>query len=370
MDTAGKVSICVPVYNTGNYLARCIESLRSQSYPDLEIILTDDGSTDGSGAVCDRYAALDPRITVIHQPNGGEASARNAALSAASGEYVMFCDSDDEYLPDAVRLLAGAALAENAGLVLGGYLERTGDTERFATGHLRRYSPRTLAQEQLDGQCPYGIGYIASTVNGKLFRRELLREHAIRFDERFVIGNDSVLMCEYLQYAERICDVFAPVYVYYKFDPAERQQGMSFVYPDAVFHSAYVAGGLLELARPDQSRREQLVTERYRAFAAGCVYASANREHLPRGGLLPYLEAFCREGTLPWEGAELCLKGACASRGAEAAAVRRFSRLLVRRDYRGAERLLGLLGRVKRVRPYEEGARVRRMIRLEGERQA
>lgn len=367
MGITGKVSICVPIYNTERYLARCIESLTSQSYQDLEIILVDDGSTDSSGAICDEYAGRDPRIVAIHQPNGGEASARNAGLSAATGEYMMFCDSDDEYLSDAVRLMVDAIVEENADLVLGGYLERTGNLERFATGHLRRYSPQELMREKLSDQCPYGIGYIVSTVNGKLFRRELLSEHSIRFDGRFVIGNDTVLMCEYLKYAKLIYDMFAPVYVYYKFDPKERQQGMSWIYPDAVFHSIYVADKMIELAELDEPERERLIAEHYGVFIAGCVYASVNAHYLRGGALYPYLATFCTTVNLIQEGAKLCLKGVCAGKGTRAAATRLLSRFLVHNRYREAEKIMRLLGKIRRVKPYQ-GPGVRQMICLDGEK--
>ena len=89
------VSVIVPVYNVEAYLARCVASLRGQTYPDLEIILVDDGSADGSGLLCDSFAREDPRIRVIHQPNAGVSAARNAGLEAASGSYVCFVDGDD-----------------------------------------------------------------------------------------------------------------------------------------------------------------------------------------------------------------------------------------------------------------------------------
>lgn len=89
------VSIIVPIYNIEEYLPRCIESIRNQSYSNLELILVDDGSTDGSGLICDKYAKEDKRIRVIHKENGGSSSARNAGIRQAKGEYLGFVDSDD-----------------------------------------------------------------------------------------------------------------------------------------------------------------------------------------------------------------------------------------------------------------------------------
>ena len=89
------ITVIVPVYNILEYLPRCVHSITAQTYQNLEIILVDDGSTDGTGALCDELAAEDRRIRVYHKENGGSSSARNLALKHASGEYVGFVDSDD-----------------------------------------------------------------------------------------------------------------------------------------------------------------------------------------------------------------------------------------------------------------------------------
>ena len=89
------LSIIVPVYNTEPYLCRCIDSVINQTYRNLEIILVDDGSADGSGRICDAYAETDARVRVIHQKNGGQANARCAGIEVAKGKYLGFVDSDD-----------------------------------------------------------------------------------------------------------------------------------------------------------------------------------------------------------------------------------------------------------------------------------
>lgn len=99
------ISVIVPVHNVGRYLWRCLQSIKNQTYSCLEIILVDDGSTDGSGLACDEYVATDSRARVIHQPNMGLWAARNMGQDVASGEYVFFPDADDFFHPDTVRLL-------------------------------------------------------------------------------------------------------------------------------------------------------------------------------------------------------------------------------------------------------------------------
>ena len=103
------ISIIVPIYNIENYLPVCVESLLKQSREDLEILLVDDGSTDGSGALCDAYARRDARVRVIHKANGGLSDARNAGLDAARGQWLLFVDGDDYLVPDAVERLVPLA---------------------------------------------------------------------------------------------------------------------------------------------------------------------------------------------------------------------------------------------------------------------
>lgn len=93
-----KISVIVPVYNVEKYMTKCIESVLNQTVEDLEIILVDDGSTDGSGSICDNYQKRDGRIQVIHKKNGGQSSARNAGVDKATGDYVGFVDADDYIL--------------------------------------------------------------------------------------------------------------------------------------------------------------------------------------------------------------------------------------------------------------------------------
>lgn len=99
------ISVIVPIYNVGNYLARCIESIIQQTYKNIEIILVDDGSTDSSSEICDRYEKTDERIRVIHKRNGGLSSARNAGIEIAVGEYLAFVDSDDWILSHHIESL-------------------------------------------------------------------------------------------------------------------------------------------------------------------------------------------------------------------------------------------------------------------------
>lgn len=114
------VTIIVPVYNTDEFLADCVESVLEQSYTNLEVLLVDDGSTDSSGVLCDEYAGQDARIRVVHQGNAGLSEARNTGMDRATGDYVMFLDSDDWLAKDCVSVLRGMLEVSGAQVALGG----------------------------------------------------------------------------------------------------------------------------------------------------------------------------------------------------------------------------------------------------------
>ena len=129
------ISIVVPVYNTESVLPRCIRSLRQQSYQNLEIILVDDGSTDGTGKICDRYSQTDARVKVIHKENGGLSSARNAGLDICQGEYIFFVDSDDWITIDAVQYLYDLRKKYNADFSMAAYVRTRADEKRDCLRH-------------------------------------------------------------------------------------------------------------------------------------------------------------------------------------------------------------------------------------------
>ena len=98
------ISVIVPIYKVEAFLHRCVDSILAQTFADFDLVLVDDGSPDGCGAICDDYAARDSRVRVIHQKNQGQAAARNHALAAAKGDWVCFVDSDDAVHPQMLEL--------------------------------------------------------------------------------------------------------------------------------------------------------------------------------------------------------------------------------------------------------------------------
>ena len=126
------ITVVVPVYNTGELLRECVDSILAQTYKNLEIILVDDGSTDSSGEICDQYSLKDSRISVYHQKNSGQASARNYALSIARGEYIGFVDSDDYIAPNMYETMVDSLERNDADIVVCGRLMVRGEVATVA----------------------------------------------------------------------------------------------------------------------------------------------------------------------------------------------------------------------------------------------
>ena len=130
MSAEPLVSVIIPIYNAEAYVKKAIESVRNQSYRNLEIILVDDGSTDASAAICDEAARADARVRVIHKPNGGVASARNAGLDAATGDYINWLDSDDIYDVTAIEKLLNAVRTSGKRIAICNYTNVRPDGSR------------------------------------------------------------------------------------------------------------------------------------------------------------------------------------------------------------------------------------------------
>jgi glycosyltransferase involved in cell wall biosynthesis len=188
-----KISIIMPVYNTGEYLRSAVDSILQQTMKDFELILIDDGSTDYSAEMCDQYGRTDSRIVVLHQANGGISNARNSGLRMARGEYIAFCDHDDEYLPD--LLLDSYALAKtyHADIVkfrhTNYHLFENQIKEMNSQTYLTRvYTRRDIKESYFD---LYESRILEASWNG-IRKRSFLEEHHIRFDEFYKCGGEDI----------------------------------------------------------------------------------------------------------------------------------------------------------------------------------
>lgn len=189
------VSIIVPVYNAEKYLAECIDSLLNQTYKDIEILLVDDGSTDGSGTICELYVNRDNRIQYIHQKNSGVSVARNSALDLAQGEYLCFVDSDDivdpNYLQNLVNLSKGGAFA------LCGYTrkqELLGEKETS----VKEYDVNNYIIQV------FGESVIHPSIWMMLFRSNIIQKNIIRFTPGCVRNEDTEFYIKYMTFEKSI----------------------------------------------------------------------------------------------------------------------------------------------------------------------
>ncbi len=198
-----KVSIIVPVYKAEKYLHRCIDSILAQTFTDWECILVDDGSPDGSGAICDEYAAKDARIRVIHKENGGVSSARNMAMGIITGKWLTFVDSDDCLYNNALQRWIGVAENNNLDLTQCHF------NREFTAGQVVNYETEVLsAIEYADSE-----NYL-TCVWGTLFKTSIIQEHSLRFNEKIRLGEDQIFLLNYMQYCSRIQRIGDVLYFY------------------------------------------------------------------------------------------------------------------------------------------------------------
>lgn len=168
------ISVIVPIYQVEAYLERCVESLRGQTYENLEIILVDDGSPDGCPSMCDAYAKKDLRIRVIHQENSGLSGARNAGIRASRGEYLAFVDSDDYVAPDFIRALYDVLKETGCAISQCRFAYVRGEEIPSAPGNAYRIYRGESLMEQLYGPEEEATYFVVAW--NKLYRRELFSE--------------------------------------------------------------------------------------------------------------------------------------------------------------------------------------------------
>lgn len=209
-----KLSIIIPVYNVEKYLRECVDSVLSQTYKNIEVILVDDGSPDGCPAICDEYAVRDDRVRVIHQENRGLSAARNAGLSCASGEYVAFVDSDDACSPVMYEQLVAAIEAKDADLVVCEYAR---DASKLDTS--AEFPESYHCFESYD-ECLAAVTCAPSVRNttwtgvlvwDKLYKRELIKH---KFDSACLMGEDLDFNIHYLRNCKRAALVSRGLYMY------------------------------------------------------------------------------------------------------------------------------------------------------------
>ena len=251
LNKAPKISVIVPVYKAEAYLNACVESILGQREGDFELLLIDDGSPDGCPALCDGFAARDPRVRVIHKPNGGVSAARNTGLDQARGSWIVFIDSDDWADPNYLEALL--ALQEEAGEE--GVLVMT-DYQPFAPeGPEARDFPAPFTA-RLDGPDtdPQSFrdlifGFRLFPPYCKLYRREVIEALGLRFNTALRTAEDFDFNMRYLAQMKAVCYRPIPSY-HYRVDYKVYRPSNHGVLGDSEIKSAHImARGIVDLAK-------------------------------------------------------------------------------------------------------------------------
>ena len=201
------VSIIIPAYNVAAQLSWCMDSVLAQTYPHIEVILVDDGSTDDTGRLCDAYAQAHPSVQAIHQPNAGQAAARNRALQLAKGAWICYVDSDDAIHPQMVALLMEAAKTHHVPIAACGRQRVAALPEAFpdiAGATFRRVSVDevSLMKKEYDSWCVWA----------RLIDRKIVEKHPFTEGRIF---EDNAIVLYWLFEAGQIAFTDAPLYYYY-----------------------------------------------------------------------------------------------------------------------------------------------------------
>lgn len=226
------ISIIVPIYNVENYLEKCIESIRNQTYHNIQIILVDDGSTDSSGTICDYFKCLDDRIEVIHQKNRGLVAARKAGLEMCNGDYVGFVDGDDYIDAEMYCKLISFIMNTEANIVHSGYFKN----DNVAVWGTVENSIYELSSDNVDEILHMLIApstpnnMISASIWSKLYKREIILRAYEKVPDELSYGEDLLCFCNALMLSNRIAIVNEAFYHYVvRNDSITHEMGIDFL---------------------------------------------------------------------------------------------------------------------------------------------
>ncbi len=208
------ISVLMPVYNVEKYIEKTLESVKAQTYTDFEVIMVDDGSTDSSGKICDKWAAADSRFKVVHTENRGVSAARNAALSLVEGDYIYFMDSDDLILPETFKELMDALIKNDADFASGSmfYTDNQGNPIDKLNNDCPMKDEVLTNTEYLRKLCEPGANYYCTSTN-KIFKKELFNGITYPVGK---INEDEARIHEVIYKCKKIVTLRKPYYNYIK----------------------------------------------------------------------------------------------------------------------------------------------------------
>ena len=210
MEKKPTISVIVPVYKAEKYLARCVDSVLSQTFTDFELLLIDDGSPDNSGLICDEYAKKDSRVHVFHKENGGVSSARNLGLEKAAGEWIVFIDADDWILPNTFSECMDKC--DGSDMLRFGYTSVYDENGSVTIDKL----PEVLSVQEFLGLVVKRRTAVA--VWGAIFRREVFLSNGIFFDTTLRMGEDWLVLVNVILHSKKVNFLQLPLYQYNKYN--------------------------------------------------------------------------------------------------------------------------------------------------------
>ena len=206
------VSVVIPAYNAEKTLRRMLDSVLGQTWQKMQVILVDDGSSDGTVALAREAAKKDPRLTVIAGESLGVSATRNRALELCSGKYIRFVDADDTLPADSMEIMVRRAEQDGSELVIGGYDQYFGENRSFH--NLAKRNDTVPCDEMLDHLCSHANSYFYGVLWNKLFLRELAEKQQCRFQEDLTWGEDFAFVMDYLRGVTRVSYMMDSLYDY------------------------------------------------------------------------------------------------------------------------------------------------------------
>lgn len=207
-----KVSVIIPIYNAEKQLDECIKSIIRQTHIDIELLLIDDGSKDHSAEICDHYASEDARIIVYHIPNAGVANARNLGLSVATGEYIVFADSDDIYMDEFIE--KSLVAIKHADYVSWAFETFNSKKMLGKIDYLSDFDDTISIEDYLQRMIQYQAGAYWGANWGKFYKKSIIDNNNIRFESNVLFAEDFRFNLEYLKYVKNISVMHEKGYLY------------------------------------------------------------------------------------------------------------------------------------------------------------
>lgn len=249
-DSSVRISVIVPVYNAIDYIDNCIKSILNQEEKNFEILLIDDGSTDGSGEKCDSWSTKNARIRVFHKKNGGVSSARNTGLDNARGKWVAFIDADDEVSP---QYLSIPEELLGCDVILKSFIERTNESDlEFRVSRAEYHGTKSIVRWFIRGR--------NNALWDKVIRRDIIGD--IRFDSTISIGEDLLFFASVLPKISWIATCECGNYIYIRrYSSAMSKSNGS----NRIEHDILISERLMNLSQPDDNQKygKAIVAQQY-----------------------------------------------------------------------------------------------------------